>query len=44
LRRHYKNVFSDLKALEAAGLVEKTDKDLYCVPWDELTATVKLAS
>jgi predicted transcriptional regulator len=44
LHRHYKNVFSDLKTLEAAGLVEKTDKGLYCVPWDEFTATVKLAS
>ena len=44
LHRHYKNVFSDVKALEAAGLVEKTDKGLYCVPWDEFTATVKLAS
>ncbi|MDR3568077.1 MAG: hypothetical protein P4L43_08635 [Syntrophobacteraceae bacterium] len=44
LRRHYKNVFSDVKILETAGLVEKTDKGLYCVPWDEFTATVKLAS
>ncbi|MGA3115664.1 MAG: MarR family transcriptional regulator [Syntrophobacteraceae bacterium] len=44
LHRDYKNVFRDVKALEAAGLVEKTDKDLYCVPWDEFTATVKLAS
>jgi predicted transcriptional regulator len=44
LDRHYKNVFSDVKILETAGLVEKTDKGLYCVPWDEFTATVKLAS
>jgi predicted transcriptional regulator len=44
LHRHYKNVFSDVKTLENAGLVEKTDKGLYCVPWDEFTATVKLAS
>jgi predicted transcriptional regulator len=44
LHRHYKNVFSDVKTLESAGLVEKTDKGLYCVPWDEFTATVKLAS
>jgi len=44
LHRDYKNVFRDVKALEAAGLVEKTDKGLYCVPWDEFTATVKLAS
>lgn len=44
LHRHYKNVFSDVKTLENAGLLEKTDKGLYCVPWDEFTATVKLAS
>ena len=44
LHRHYKNVFSDVKTLESAGLVEKNEKGLYCVPWDEFTATVKLAS
>lgn len=44
LHRHYKNVFSDVKTLEAAGLAAKTDKGLYCVPWDEFTATVKLVS
>jgi len=43
LGRHYKNVFNDVKTLEKAGLVEKTEKGLFCVPWDELTATVKLA-
>lgn len=42
LQRHYKNVFQDVKTLESAGLVEKTDKGQYCVPWDEFTATVKL--
>ena len=44
LGRNYKNVFSDVKALETAGLVERTEKGLYCVPWDEFTDTVKLAS
>jgi len=43
LHRHYKNVFQDVKTLETAGLVEKTDKGQYCVPWDEFTATVRLA-
>jgi predicted transcriptional regulator len=43
LHRHYKNVFSDIKTLETAGLVEKTDSGKYCVPWDEFTATVRLA-
>lgn len=44
LHRHYKNVFSDVKTLETAGLVEKTGTGKYCVPWDEFTATVRLAS
>lgn len=43
LHRHYKNVFSDVKSLETAGLVEKTEAGKYCVPWDEFTATVRLA-
>jgi predicted transcriptional regulator len=43
LHRHYKNVFSDVKKLELAGLVEKTETGKYCVPWDEFTATVRLA-
>lgn len=42
LHRHYKNVFSDVKTLETAGLVEKTETGKYCVPWDEFTATVRL--
>ena len=44
LHRHYKNVFQDIKTLETAGLVEKTESGQYCVPWDEFTATVRLAS
>ena len=44
LHRHYKNVFQDVKTLETAGLVEKTETGKYCVPWDEFTATVRLAS
>lgn len=42
LHRHYKNVFQDVKTLESAGLLAKTDEGQYCVPWDEFTATVKL--
>jgi len=30
--------------LVTAGLVEKTEAGKYCVPWDEFTATVRLAS
>ena len=44
LHRHYKNVFVDIKALEQAGLVQKNEQGLYCVPWDEFTATTRLAS
>ena len=44
LHRHYKNVFRDVKTLETAGLVQKNEKGLYWVPWDEFTATVKLAN
>ena len=44
LHRDYKNVFRDVKSLELAGLVEKSDSGKYCVPWDEFTATVRLAS
>jgi predicted transcriptional regulator len=44
LHRHYKNVFQDVKTLETAGLVEKNETGKYCVPWDEFTATVRLAS
>lgn len=44
LHRHYKNVFQDVKTLETAGLVEKTETGKYCVPWDEFTATVRLAA
>ena len=44
LHRHYKNVFRDVTTVESAGLVEKTESGTYCVPWDEFTATVRLAS
>lgn len=43
LHRHYKNVFSDVKSLETAGLVKKTETGKYCVPWDEFTAIVRIA-
>ncbi len=44
LHRHYKNVFQDVKTLESAGLLERNGKGQYYVPWDEFTATIKLAS
>jgi len=44
LQRHYKNVYDDVKLLEQIGLIEKSEAGLYCVPWDEVTATFRLAA
>jgi predicted transcriptional regulator len=44
LHRHYKNVYDDVKLLEQIGLVEKDAVGLYCVPWDEVSASFRLAA
>jgi predicted transcriptional regulator len=44
LNRHYANVFNDVKLLEQIGLVEKDEAGLYSVPWDEVSASFKLAA
>jgi predicted transcriptional regulator len=44
LNRHYKNVFDDVKLLEQIGLVEKDETGFYSVPWDEVSASFKLAA
>jgi predicted transcriptional regulator len=44
LNRHYKNVHDDVKALESIGLVEKDENGRYIVPWEEITASTKLAA
>lgn len=44
LKRHYKNVYDDVKLLEQIGLIEKTEDGLFRVPWDEVTATFRLAA
>jgi predicted transcriptional regulator len=44
LHRHYKNVHDDVKALENIGLVEKDETGRYVVPWEEITATTRLAA
>jgi predicted transcriptional regulator len=44
LKRHYKNVYGDVKTLEMLGLVEKNSDGLYIVPWDEIEATIRLAA
>jgi predicted transcriptional regulator len=44
LDRHYKNTYDDVKLLEQIGLIEQTEEGLYRVPWDEVTASFKLAA
>lgn len=44
LHRQYRNVFDDVKILERLGLVEKDEKNLFFVPWDEIDATFRLAA
>jgi len=44
LKRHYANVYADVKALELIGLVEKDAEGCYSVPWDEVTASFRLAA
>lgn len=44
LNRSYKNVYDDVKLLEQAGLVEKDEGGLYSVPWNEVSASFKLAA
>ena len=44
LQWHYKNVYDDVKLLEQIELIEKTKEGLFSVPWDEVTATFRLAA
>lgn len=44
LHRNYKNVHDDVKALESIGLVEKNEAGRYVVPWEEITASTRLAA
>jgi predicted transcriptional regulator len=44
LKRNYKNVHDDVKALSQIGLIEKNEEGRYTVPWDEVTATLRLAA
>jgi predicted transcriptional regulator len=43
LKRNYKNVYDDVKALESIGLVERGEDGRYSVPWDEINTSFKLA-
>ncbi len=44
LCRQYRNVHTDIKELLMLGLVEKDEKGLYFVPWDEISTVIKLAA
>jgi predicted transcriptional regulator len=44
LKRSYKNVYDDVKALEFAGLIERDAQKHVTVPWNEIETTLKLAA
>lgn len=44
LKRSYKNVYDDVKALEFAGLIERDEQKRVSVPWNEIETTLKLAA
>lgn len=43
VQRDYKNVYQDIKALEAVGLVIRVDKG-FSVPWERIVAEIPLAA
>ncbi len=44
LKRHYKNVHSDVTRLSALGLIEKNAEEKVFVPWDRISAELRLAA
>jgi predicted transcriptional regulator len=42
-KRDYKNVYQDVKALEAVGLVIRNEKG-FSVPWERIVAEIPLAA
>ncbi len=44
LERDYKNVHSDVSALEKVGLIDRTEKGLLVAPWDVIDAHVRLVA
>lgn len=44
LKRHYKNVHSDVSRLSALGLIEKNGNEKVFVPWDLISAELRLAA
>lgn len=43
LKRHYKNVHRDVKALTELGIIQQTDNKIE-IPWDEIEAHLCLAA
>ena len=44
LGRDYKNVYTDVRKLENAGLINRTEGDRIQVPWDIVEARLQLAA
>ncbi len=44
LGRDYKNVHTDVAALEELDIIERTEGGKVCVPWDEIEAHIQLAA
>ena len=44
LKRHYKNVHSDVGRLSTLGLIEKNVDEKVFVPWDLISAELRLAA
>lgn len=44
LGRNYKNVHTDVKALEEIGVIERDAQGHVQVPWDEIDAHIRLAA
>ena len=44
LRRDYKNVHADVRALENAGLLVRTEEGALQVPWDVIDAHLRLVA
>ncbi len=44
LKRDYKNVHTDVQALESVGLLERTEKGSLRVPWDIIDAHLRLVA
>ena len=42
LERDYKNVHTDVRELEQAGLIERTEDDRVCVPWQTIVTELNL--